>query len=131
MSIDNPGNRSALPTAEHYKTAKTATPFNGRETFGSPSKDVTPYYNHQSQTMGAGQSQKRSNSRRNANDLDTVMSASHKLEESLVNKNRPVLSIDGLVKFLKDEHYKRLGVYTNEPEKLLWFWRKYVSKLHA
>ena len=48
-----------------------------------------------------------------------------------MNKNRPVLVIDGLVKFLKDEHYKRLGVYTNEPEKLLWFWKKYVSKLYA
>ena len=52
------------------------------------------------------------------------------LEESIRDptKSRELSYISGLTEFLKEEFYKRVGYYTEDPKHLKDFWRTYVSE---
>lgn len=50
-----------------------------------------------------------------------------RLEGSMRDPEREPEVIEGLLKFLIDEHKNKLGIFTQEPKKLFTFWYKHVS----
>lgn len=63
-----------------------------------------------------------------ASNLHTSMN----LEDSIANPDRPAIRLDGLVSFLRNEYYRKTGIFINqaqnESDKLIQFWKDYVSK---
>lgn len=52
------------------------------------------------------------------------------LDESVADPSRNPKYIEGLTKFLKEERYKKLGIYTEDFDKLTTFWKTHVSKAY-
>lgn len=55
------------------------------------------------------------------------MSINQKAEDTVQHPDRPPIIIDGLTEFLKNEHFKRLGVIGNNADTLFKFWKDSVS----
>ena len=55
---------------------------------------------------------------------------SNRLEDSVKAPGRPPQRIPGLMQFLIDQHYKKLGVFTKCDKELFKFWKEYVSAVY-
>lgn len=66
----------------------------------------------------------------NINDISQLTIKSNKLEDSVKDPQRVAMRIEGLTRFLEEEHRKRIGVYTKNPRELFNFWKDYVSSVY-